>query len=146
MSVRETPMLLRYWEQVGGSLIEEFPAVIKGPGRGWRWIDGVILPDDPDRERKPEKQAFPIQGKKVVVVQVKATRLTMSLMGQTLFSIDLIESFQPESVKAVALCTATHEVLEPLLRARLALRSGRHAPHLGAVRIRCCAGHTSAVA
>jgi hypothetical protein len=32
MSKHETPMTRWYWRQVGGTLIEEFVAVEKGPG------------------------------------------------------------------------------------------------------------------
>jgi hypothetical protein len=39
MSKRETPMALWYWEQIGGTLVEEFPAV---PPKG----DRRIRPDD----------------------------------------------------------------------------------------------------
>lgn len=45
MSKHETPMVLRYWEEVKGTLIEEFLAVPKSPTCGKRLIDAVILPE-----------------------------------------------------------------------------------------------------
>ena len=45
MSKLETPMTRRYWRQVGGTLIEEFPAVRRREDRGQRLIDGIILPE-----------------------------------------------------------------------------------------------------
>tara|TARA_Y100001970_G_C13899964_1_gene683125 strand:- start:530 stop:643 length:114 start_codon:yes stop_codon:yes gene_type:complete len=30
MSKRETPLTRKYWESIGGTLIEEFPAVTRG--------------------------------------------------------------------------------------------------------------------
>jgi hypothetical protein len=51
----------------------------------------------------------------VIVVQAKASRLGMYLMGQALFSAELIRRFRPASVRSVALCTADDAVLRPLL-------------------------------
>jgi hypothetical protein len=56
-----------------------------------------------------------LRGRDVIVVKVKASPLTMSLMGQTLFSIDLVARFEPDSISAVALCTDDDAVLRPLL-------------------------------
>ncbi len=51
----------------------------------------------------------------VIVVQAKAKRLGLYLMGQTLFSAELIKRFNPASVKSVALCSKGDSELEPLL-------------------------------
>ena len=56
-----------------------------------------------------------MEGKDVIVVQAKANRLGMYLMGQTLFSAQLVRRFKPKSVRSVALCTANDEILRPLL-------------------------------
>ena len=58
---------------------------------------------------------MPIDGKRVIVVQAKASRLGMSLMGQALFSIDLVRQCGAIPLKAVALCTKDDEALRPLL-------------------------------
>jgi len=109
-------MTLWYWEHVGGALIEEFPAVRRGPGVGVRYLDAVIIPDRP-RERLRAGTWFDLSGANVVVVQTKNSRLGMYLMGQTLFSKRLIETlWTPRDVVSVALCSATDAVLEPLLR------------------------------
>src|SRR5438093_12258645 len=102
MSLHETPMLRRYWEMVGGILIEEFPAVRKGAGQAPRYIDGVIIRSQEKRIAKPAEVS--LRGEHVTVVQVKRGRLGMYLMGQALFSIDLMLPFEPASVKSVALC------------------------------------------
>ena len=53
----------------------------------------------------------------MIVVQTKNERLGMYLMGQTLFSRELVNRrFHPRSVRAVALVRLSDEVLEPLLR------------------------------
>jgi hypothetical protein len=39
----------------------------------------------------------------------------MYLMGQALFSIDLMKPFKPKSIKSVALCTKDDVILRPLL-------------------------------
>lgn len=43
MSKRETPMTRWYWHQVGGTLIEEFPAVRPTATCGQGLIDGIIV-------------------------------------------------------------------------------------------------------
>jgi hypothetical protein len=115
MSKRETLMTLWYWEQLGGTLIEEFPVVRRSHGTGARLLDAVILPDRP-RERLTPRTWLDLSKSRVVVVQTKNSRLGMYLMGQTLFSKRLIEThFTPREVLAVALCKDTDAVLEPLL-------------------------------
>ena len=52
---------------------------------------------------------------RLIAVQAKASRLGMYLMGQTLFSADLLEFFEPRSIHSVALCKKYDEVLRPLL-------------------------------
>ena len=47
MSKKETPLTRRYWDSVGGALIEEFPAVRKGVGNAQRLLDGVIVLGEP---------------------------------------------------------------------------------------------------
>lgn len=112
MSLHETPMLRRYWEKVGGILIEEFPAVRKAADRGPRFIDGIIIRNDQRRIAKPAEVS--LRGAHITVVQVKTGRLGMYLMGQALFSIDLMRPFEPASVEAVALCEQSDALLRPL--------------------------------
>jgi hypothetical protein len=60
-----------------------------------------------------------LDGQEVLVVQAKASRLGMNLMGQAIISADLLRArFRPASVRGVALCTADDAVLGPLLAAR----------------------------
>ena len=113
MSKHETPLIRRYWEQVGGTLIEEFLAVRRTETCGQRLLDAVILPNEPTRIAHWKEMS--LKGKDVIVVQAKAHRLGMYLMGQTLFSAALIKRFEPRSVKSVALCTRDDSVLRPLL-------------------------------
>jgi hypothetical protein len=85
MSKRETPITRRYWETVGGLLAEEFCLVRRGPACSVRLADAVILPDRERRIAEPGER-IDLQGERVIVVQTKASRLGMYLMGQTLFS------------------------------------------------------------
>ena len=113
MSKHETPMIRAYWSQVGGTLIEEFPAVRRTAICGQRLLDAVILPNG--ETRIAHWQEISLEGKDVIVVQAKAHRLGMYLMGQAFFSAQLLERFKPASVKSVALCTRDDSVLKPLL-------------------------------
>ena len=112
MSKLETPMTRWYWQQVGGTLIEEFVVVERTPTCGRRSLDGVIIKDGEYRIAKQSEVA--LDGKDIIVVQTKASRLGMYLMGQAFFSARLIQRFKPRSVVSVALCRQDDAVLRPL--------------------------------
>ena len=97
-------MTRRYWETVGGTLVLEFPVVnaSRSHGIGRRVVDALIIPEDERREARPEE--VEIKGKDVIVVQTKARRLGMYLMGQAFFSRELVKELGPRSVRTVALC------------------------------------------
>lgn len=114
MSKHETPLTRRYWKSVGGTLIEEFWAVPRGSDHGPRILDGVIVLDGPHKIAK--KGEVDIRDKNIIVVQTKASRLGMYLMGQAVFSKELMKRYKPRSIKSVAICTRSDSVLEPLLK------------------------------
>ena len=114
MSKRETPLTRRYWKSVGGTLIEEFEAIPLGSDHGKRLIDAIIVQEGPTRIAK--KSEVDLKGKDIIVIQTKATRLGMYLMGQAIISKELMKRFKPRSIKSVAICTKEDSVLEPLLR------------------------------
>jgi hypothetical protein len=117
MSRRETPMTLWYWEQIGGTLIEEFPVVARAPGRGIRLLDGLIV-RTAETVRLAPRTLMSLRGCDVVIVQAKNNRLGMNLAGQTLFSISLLRRFfDVGSVESVALCSKSDDVLQPMLEA-----------------------------
>ena len=114
MSKHETPMIRSYWRKTRGTLIEEFPAVKASPTCGPRRLDAVIL-------RKGEFRIahwneVSIKGKDIIVVQAKANRLGMYLMGQAVFSAALVKRFKPRSVLSIALCKKDDSELKPLLK------------------------------
>ena len=101
-----------YWQQVGGTLIEEFVAVKGTSNCGVRVLDGVIIQDGDFTIVKQSEVSF--EGKDVIVIQTKAGRLGMYLMGQAFFSAQLIRRFNPRSVISVALCSQDDSELRPL--------------------------------
>jgi hypothetical protein len=114
MSKLETPMTCRYWKRVGGTLLKECFVVPRGPGVGRRLIDAVIIVDG-DRRIASPGESISLKGHDLIVVQAKAHRLGMYLMGQALFSRVLIEErFAPRSVRTVALCAIDDAVLRPI--------------------------------
>jgi len=113
MSKHETPIIRAYWRKVGGTLIEEFSVVRGSATTGPRRIDAIILPKRAKRIAKPSE--ISLKGEDVITVQAKAGRLGMNLMGQTLFSAQLVKRFRPASVRSVALCLKDDEVLRPML-------------------------------
>ena len=114
MSKDETPLTRRYWEEVGGTLVEEFPAVFRGTGNAQRLLDGLIIQGEPKVIAKATEVT--IKGKNIIVLQTKANRLGMNLMGQAIISKKLMERFEPNSIRSVAICTVGDSVLEPLLK------------------------------
>ena len=114
MSKHETPLTRRYWEEVGGTLVEEFPAVFRGTGNAQRLLDGLIIQGEPKVIAKATEVT--IKGKNIIVLQTKANRLGMNLMGQAIISKKLMERFEPKSIRSVAICTEGDSVLEPLLK------------------------------
>jgi hypothetical protein len=112
MSKHETHMTRWCWQQVGGTLIEEFVAIEGTSKCGRRVLDGVIIRDGEFRIAQQSEAS--LEGKDVIVIQTKASRLGMYLMGQAFFSAQLIHQFNPRSVVSVALCSQDDSVLRPL--------------------------------
>ena len=93
MSKHETPLTRRFWKSVGGTLIEEFPAVKRTDSNSKRLMDGVIILNEETRIAKASE--VDLEGKDIIVVQTKVNRLGMYLMGQALFSKELMKNFKP---------------------------------------------------
>ncbi len=113
MSKHETPLTRLFWESVGGALIEEFPAVLRGEKNAQRLLDGVIVLGE--EKALVRHIDLTIKGRDVIVIQTKASRLSMSLIGQAVVSAKLIAKFEPNSIRSVAVCTKGDAVLEALL-------------------------------
>ncbi len=114
MSKKETWRTRLYWEIIGGFLVEEFNAtkLDRAAGVARRLIDGVIINGDVFGSQIGGTRD--IKGKDIVAIQTKGTRLSMGLMGQALFSRDLLEKHNPRSVESVAICASGDSVLEEI--------------------------------
>jgi hypothetical protein len=112
MSKHETPLTRKYWNEIGGILIEEFPAVLKGVNHSQRLMDGIILLGE--QKKIASWKNIEIKGKDIVVIQTKASRLGMNVMGQAFFSIELMKKYHPKSIKSVIVCNKDDEVLRPI--------------------------------
>lgn len=122
MSKHETPMTRWYWRTVNkrkGLLIEEFPAVKKErqTGKNKRHIDGVIVIGEKDGRRGPRKgDRELVKDKQVIVIQSKARRLGMGLIGQVIVSAELLDDLGAEVIKSVGVCKEDDKVLHDVLR------------------------------
>ena len=114
MSKKETWRLKQYWQQTGGLLIEEFMMVAKKPDGsvGRRLLDGLIVLGE--ETGTCDMNDVSIKGKDVIVVQVKASRLGMYLMGQAYFSGLLLKRFKPKSIRVVAICGKSDTIMDGL--------------------------------
>ena len=121
MSKHETPMTRWYWRTVNkrqGLLIEEFPAVKRDgtAGKNKRHIDGVIVLGEKAERRGPRKgDRELVKGKRVIVIQSKARRLGMSLIGQVVVSRELLKDLKAKVVKSVGVCREDDQILRAVL-------------------------------
>ena len=112
MPKRETPMTRRYW-RVGGTLLEEYLIVPRSRGVGRRVVDAVIIVGGNHRIASRVENVS-LDGRDLIVVQTKATRVGMYLLGQAFFSRLLIKKYcKPKTVRTIALCTIDDAVLRP---------------------------------
>ena len=103
-----------YWEQIGGTLIEEFHLTTPTTTTELRRLDGLILPNGEQRIAD-WRENLDIAHQHVISVQTKNSTLGMELLGQTLFSQQLLyRNFHPAHVDAVALCRNTDDALEEI--------------------------------
>lgn len=114
MSKHETWRTRKFWNNVGGLLIEEFEVIKNGKNQARRLIDGIIVLNESTGIHKGG--GYDIKGKDVIVIQTKANRLGMYLLGQALFSAELIQKFKPKSIRIVAICAKNDEVMEALAK------------------------------
>ncbi len=112
MSKHETPLTRRFWNEVGGTLIEEFPAVLKGKNNSQRLMDGVIILNT--ETKLVSWKDISLKNQDIIVIQTKAHRLGMYLMGQAFFSKELMKKFEPKSIRSVIVCTKDDSVMRPL--------------------------------
>ena len=113
MSKLERPLIEKYWKQVGGSIIFEFPMIRKSATCGPRYLDALIFPKKEREILKPSEVT--VAGEDIILVQAKCSRLGMYLMGQAVFSIELMCKLKPASMRSVILCTEDDSVLRPFL-------------------------------
>jgi len=112
---RERPLTRRYWQRMGGTLLEEYLVVRPRPGVSPRWVDGIIILGGDHRIASHAEHAHvSLDGHDLIAVQTKTGRLGMYLLGQALFSRELIrECSRPRSVRTGALCGRDDHVLHP---------------------------------
>ena len=119
MSKNETPMTEWYWREIlkKGTLIKEYIAVerTKDGSNASRFMDGLVILDGPFEISDDVKRD--ITGKDVVIIQSKNKQLGMYLMGQALFSRELILKKNPKSVRSVAVCRKDDRVMRAHLEA-----------------------------
>jgi len=83
-------------------------------------MDAIIVRRGKREEIKyADEHSFPLKGRDVIIVQTKRRRLSLPLLGQALFSRDLVKKFcKPRSVCTVALCGEDDDVLRPIAERR----------------------------
>lgn len=114
----EMPMILKYWEQEGGTLLTEFRMVNKTTRSEVRRADAVIVKRRPTTPPRPGRTSQAgNQGSRHHRRSGQSTAAGDVLLGQALFSAALMKRLQPRSIRSVALCTRGDDTLEELLAA-----------------------------
>ncbi len=72
----------------------------------------MIVLDGNNRIAKAEEVT--VEGMDVIVLQTKANRLGMYLMGQAFFSRELVKAFNPKSIRTVAICAQDDSAMHTL--------------------------------
>lgn len=80
-----------------------------------RLIDGLIILGG--EKCIVAEQSTEIRGRDVIAVQTKANRLGMYLMGQALFSRELLKQQGPTTIRSVAICGRGDTRMEELCAA-----------------------------
>lgn len=113
MSKRETRWLGGYWEQVGGTLIEESCAVRGSQSCGvWR-IDAVIIEGlSPIRE---QQSAVSVEGKDIIVVQAKGNLWLLIFPSRSANGIEKTAKPAPTAGFAVSGASPQLRASPPLL-------------------------------
>jgi len=85
-------------------LIEEFRAIPRNLQAevSNRDIDGLIVLGEPKSIQ--HSGSFDFTDRDLIIVQTKPNRLGMSVMGQVLFSKEIMTRFCPRSMKMVVIC------------------------------------------
>jgi hypothetical protein len=116
MSKHETWRTRRYWESIGGLLIEEYLVIPPSNDKriGKRLIDGIIILGEEKSRRNGG--TFNFKGRDIIAIQCKSTRLGMYLMGQAFFTREILKRFKPKSIKTVAICGKGDTEMETLCK------------------------------
>ena len=83
----------------------------------------LVMSEESRLGSPPAEQIDIAPGERAILIQTKASRLGMYLMGQTLFSADLLRRrFATAAIESVALCLQDDDILRPLLEAHVGCR------------------------
>lgn len=118
MSKRESMATKWFCEHhLKGLTIYEFQLVKASPKEriSRRLVDAIVI--DPGTGYKEADSKYqPLKGKRVVIVQTKAARLGMYLMGQAYFSKQLALELGAGSFRTVAICKEIDVQMEKLCK------------------------------
>ena len=83
-----------------------------GKGNSQRLMDGVIILGT--ETKIISWKDISLKNQDIIVIQTKAHRLGMYLMGQAFFSKELMKKFEPKSIRSVIVCTKDDSVMRSL--------------------------------
>jgi hypothetical protein len=115
MNIYETEITRKYWERVGGLLIEEFQAKPKKKNTGKHLVDGIIVLGEEKRVQSGGDYNF--AGKDIIIIQLAKQQQGMRFLGEAFTSRERMIRYHPHSIKTVALCHRHDEEMYHLCQA-----------------------------
>jgi hypothetical protein len=112
MSKHEKPLIDKFWDRIGGTIVYEFPMTKRTPKVSTRLLDALIIPSD--EKKVSSANDVEIKNKEIIIIQAKANRLGMNVLGQAFFSRELMKKFKPDTIRCVVICKRDDEELHQL--------------------------------
>lgn len=114
MSLHETWRTIKYWKEIGDTLMLEYSAIKATDTNGLRILYGVIVLGNEKKIAKAKD--VDVTNKDIIVIQTKKNRLGMYLMGQAFFSREIMKRHNPHSIRTVAICGKGDSEMEAICR------------------------------
>lgn len=102
MSKSPNRRIRKYWEKVGGLLIEDYQIKPKKKNTTRRVIDAIIVLGE--EHRIWTEGSYNFTGKDIIIVQLKKEHQGMQFLGRAFSSRENMMLHQPRTLRTVAIC------------------------------------------
>lgn len=106
---KEKALVMEYWQDVGGTLVWDYPLIQPTATNASHRTDAIILVDG--FKKILDHKEVDITDKQVIAISVRNSRLDMGLMGRAFFIEKLFSTKNVKSLQSVAICTEDDAIL-----------------------------------